>query len=122
MDEIRLNVEIRGVISVTHVDALFDTGAQSNYLRRQLASGEDVDKVGICAYRGKREVKLADGTLVYGDAIAFPSMRFLRRRVVEPAFILLGDLKDEAVIGYRTMKALDLHLRPRIDRVWPHRD
>lgn len=120
MPEIRVSVELRGVNKTVSVDALVDTGAPSNYLRPVLKGGTAVDAVGPSAVYRRRSVSLPNSQPVAVDPINFPSMRLYKRTFESPTFLLMDGMREEAIIGYRTMVDLDLVLRPRIDRAWPH--
>jgi hypothetical protein len=119
---IRVEVEIQGAFESVRVDALVDTGASSNFLRRELNSGKEVDDVGPNVVERKRTVTLPNGAPVSVDPVSFPSMKLYRRNLEPASFLLMGDLKEEAIIGYRTMRDLDLLLRPRIDQAWPSKE
>jgi hypothetical protein len=117
---IRLEIVIEGVNATVKLPALLDTGARRNFIRRVLSTGDTVDSIGISEFRGKQAAWLADSTRVDGDSVAFPSMTVLKRRTLQAPFVVLGDLKEEAIIGHLTMQALDLHLRPHAEEAWPH--
>ncbi|MBI4727763.1 hypothetical protein HY768_11190 [candidate division TA06 bacterium] len=71
MGYIYQKITILGTNKSKEVEALFDSGAGGNYIRRKLLDGDDIEGIGYDVYEGVQLTITANSNLVAGDRIRF---------------------------------------------------
>ncbi len=117
MGIIKDRIEIIGTAKRKRIQALFDSGAHRNYLKREFADGENVDEIGYHIFAGIHRAVLADGTLSPGERVRFKSVMIDKRVEFEPEFVLMENLIEDAIIGVWTMQKLGIRLDPPRERI-----
>lgn len=112
MGAIREEVEIIGVRKSKKIQALFDSGAYRNYIRRQLTDGEKVEDIGFHIFEGIHRVILANGNIAEGEKVRFREIKIEDCSVREPEFVIMDNLIEDVIIGVYLMQELDINLDP----------
>lgn len=111
MGEIREEIEITGIRKSKKIVALFDSGAQRNYIRKILEDGNRVDEdIGFHIYEGIHEPILANTDITIGERVRFKKIYIKERSFEEPEFIIMEKLFVEAIIGANLMQKLGIIL------------
>lgn len=80
--------------------ALFDSGAERNYIKSILEDGDRVDEdIGFHIYEGIHKPILANTDTVEGEKIRFKEIHIKELSFEEPEFIVMEKLYVEAIIG-----------------------
>lgn len=118
MGSVREEVKIVGILKAKDITALFDTGATSNYIRRQLLDGDTVDTIGFNTYEGERNIRLADASVVVkGEGIRFEELVIKDSTERKPEFIVMENLSDEVIIGVVSMQKLKITPDPLSEKI-----
>lgn len=110
MGIIREHIELVGLSGAKTIRALFDSGADRNYVKRRLADGEDAADIGFHVYEGIHRAILANGSVAVGERVRFRELRIRGRRAYDPVFVIMDDLIEDAIIGVRLMQELGIAL------------
>jgi predicted aspartyl protease len=117
LGSVREEVKIVGTLKTKNIMALFDTGATSNYIRKQLLDGDTVDAIGFDTYEGERDILLADTSRTKGERIRFKELAIKDLSEKEPRFIIMENLLDEVIIGVDTMQRLGISPDPLSEKI-----
>ena len=74
------------------INALFDSGAYKNYIRRVLYDQDNVEQIGFRAYQQTDFAILADGTSVPVEMIAFNQLHIGNITAPNPTFQIMEHL------------------------------
>ena len=110
-------VNIVGTLKAKNIKALFDTGATSNYIRKQLLDGDTVDAIGFDTYEGERNIRLGDASITKGEVIRFKELVIEDLSEKEPKFIVMENLSDEVIIGVDSMQRLGISPDPLSEKI-----
>jgi hypothetical protein len=117
LGSIREEVKIVGTLKTKNITALFDTGATSNYIRKQLLDGDTVEAIGFDIYEGEQDVRLADARITKGEKIRFKELIIKDLSEKESRFIMMENLSDEVIIGVGTMQRLGISPDPLSEKI-----
>ena len=118
MGSIRLDIEILGTRKRKLIQALFDSGAYSNYMRsKSIYDGETPDDIGFHVFEGTRESILADGRTTTGYMIRFKELNIEGVTIKEPKFLIWENLTWDAIIGVEVMQKLGIILDMNSDKI-----
>lgn len=95
------------------VKALFDTGAEHNYIAEVFSNGSSIYDLGILELNEKQSVIFANGTDTDGRMI---KLKLLKMEgippIPEPTFCLFDMKMCDAIIGAKLMQQLNIVLKP----------
>ncbi len=97
--------------------ALFDTGAEDNYIVPNFFKEGSVEDLGIIEYGEEREIISPDGSPMESRSIKLKSMEIEGVIVNEPEFLLLNMPGCEVLVGAKTMQKLKMVLNPSIHEI-----
>jgi len=119
MGKILAEVELIGTRKNKKIIALFDSGADGNYIRRKLWDGDSIDEIGFHMIREKWIVELADGNEVKNvrDGVSFKAVMFRNRRKTNPVFIVM-DFPEDMILGWEFMQEMGLFLDFTTDNIF----
>lgn len=117
MGAIREEIEIVGVRKSKKIFALFDSGAYRNYIKRELADGENVEDIGFHIFEGTHKARVANGGIVEVEKVRFREIRIRDLSIREPEFFIMDDLIEEVVVGVHLMQNLGIHLDPPNEKI-----
>lgn len=117
MGYIKEEIEISGIFKKKKIYALFDSGAYSNYIRRELGDGETVEDIGYHIFEGQYNVILANGGLAKGERVCFQSLSIKGHKTSNPTFIILNTMTSEVIIGAALMQSLGVTLDFSTDKI-----
>ncbi len=117
MGTIRIPIEIISTRSHKRVNALVDTGARRNYLPKTFRDGEDVDSIGFREFLGHHTAILANQKLAQGYRVMFDDLVLADVHLSNPAFVVLDQLVDDAIIGTGLMQQLRMIINLGNDEV-----
>jgi predicted aspartyl protease len=117
MGAIREEVEIIGVRKSKNIQALFDSGAYRNYIKRKLTDGEKVEDIGFHIFEGTHRAILANGDIVEGEKVRFKEIKIKDCFVKEPEFVIMDDLIEDVIVGVYLMQNLGIHLDPPSEKI-----
>jgi predicted aspartyl protease len=117
LGSVREEVKIVGTLKTKNMTALFDTGATSNYIRKQLLDGDTVDAIGFDTFEGERNILLADASIIKGEGIRFKELVIKDLSEKEPKFIMMENLSDEVIIGVDSMQRLGITPDPLSEKI-----
>lgn len=112
MGAIREEIEITGTSKSKKIQALFDSGAYRNYIKRKFADGELIEDIGFHIFEGIQRIILADGSIVKGEKVRFKEIKIKNCCGKDPEFVIMDDLIDDVIIGVHLMQSLDIRLDP----------
>lgn len=111
MGEIREEIEITGIRKSKKIVALFDSGAERNYIRKILEDGNRVDEdIGFHIYGGIHRTILANTDEILGEKVKFKKIHIKERSFEDPEFIVMEKLFVDAIIGSKLMQKLGIIL------------
>lgn len=111
MGEIREEIEITGIRKSKKIVALFDSGAQRNYIRKILEDGDRVDEnIGFHIFYGIHNPILANTDVTVGERVKFKKIHIKERSFEDPEFIVMEKLFVDAIIGSKLMQKLGIIL------------
>lgn len=117
MGSIKEEVKIVGTFKTKRIEALFDTGAYRNYIKRELSDGDTVESIGYNTYEGEQRVILADMRESKGEKIRFKELRIKSLSEKEPEFIIMDNLLEDVIIGVYLMQKLCISPDPLIEKI-----
>lgn len=103
------DVELVGSRKNKTVNALFDSGAFTNYIRSRLDDGETPDDIGFPTFVGT-DLILADGSLAKGSRIVFREIHIQHLSLPQPSFVMMDARTYELIIGAELMQTLGITL------------
>jgi len=109
MGEIRQSLKIRGMKDERRVNAIFDSGATTSYIRENVAN-----KIGLVNL-GDVEFELVTGKIEIGYLSSI--LVFIRNRYAETGVIVSPKLTDDLVLGQNFMQENDLILNFKRDKI-----
>lgn len=113
------DVELVGSRKNKTVNALFDSGAFTNYIRSRLDDGETPDDIGFPTFVGT-DLILADGSLAKGSRIVFREIHIQHLSLPQPSFVMMDARTYELIIGAELMQTLGITLDfPRERVIYP---
>ena len=111
MGMIKEEVEITGIRKSKMIVALFDSGAERNYIRKILEDGNRVDEdIGFHIFLGIHRPILANTDIADGEKVIFKKIYIKERSIEEVEFIIMEKLFVEAIIGAKLMQKLGISL------------
>ncbi len=111
-------VEIVGTKKGKNLQALFDSGAGRNYIRREFKSGESVENIGYYYSEGIIfNPILADGSKVKGEKVRFKEIKIYEFSVNDPEFIIMDNLIEDVIIGVFFMQNSSISLDPPNEKI-----
>lgn len=110
MTYIKKEIEIIGARESINLNAMFDTGAQKNYLPCKFKNGMNAEDLVYNEFLGKEQIKLGNNTRVSGYFVKYDCLKLLGKQIKNPEFVLLQDLNHDAIIGNNLMQELKLVL------------
>lgn len=111
MGSVREEIEIVGTFKEKRVMALFDSGAQLNYIRKKLTDGDNIiEDIGLCVYEGKHIAIMADESRIAAERIRFKEIRIRSHKEQKPIFVIMDKLAEDAIIGVYLMQKLGISL------------
>ena len=110
MGKLRKTVELTGMFQSKRIDALFDSGSYSNYIRSELSDGTKIEDIGYHARRGGSYSIVANGTLCMSDSVVFNLLKVNEHKIHDPIFIIMDGLPEDAIIGVKLMQELGIIL------------
>ena len=93
-----------------NIQALFDSGAYRNYIKRTLTDGETVEDLGYNTYMGIHRVILANNSIVEGEKIRFEEIKIKDFSEKEPEFVIMDNLYEDVIIGAYLMQRFGINL------------
>jgi len=118
MGSIWRDIKITGTGKSKVIQALFDSGAYSNFIRgRSIYDGETPDDIGFHVFEGTKESILADGRTVPADMVRFKELSIEGRTLIEPKFLIWENLTWDAIIGVEVMQKLGIVLDMSSDSI-----
>jgi len=117
LGSIKEEVKIVGTFKTKRIEALFDTGAYRNYIKRELSDGDTVESIGYNTYEGEQRVILADMRESKGEKIRFKELRIKSLSEKEPEFIIMDNLLEDVIIGVYLMQKLCISPDPLIEKI-----
>jgi predicted aspartyl protease len=117
LGSVREEIKIVGTLKTKSITALFDTGATSNYIIKQLLDGDTVDAIGFDTYEGEQDIRLADASIVKGERIRFKELIIKDLSEKEPKFMMMENLSDEVIIGVGSMQKLGISPDPLSEKI-----
>lgn len=117
MGAIREEIEIVGVRKSKRIQALFDSGAYHNYIKRELTDGENVEDIGFHIFEGVHKARVANGGIVEVEKVRFKEIKIKNCSEKEPEFFIMDDLIEEAIVGVHLMQNFGIHLDPPNERI-----
>ena len=98
------------------LNALFDTGATINVIKKRFDNGGSIDDIGIIEYLGWGQLILANGMDIKAQKIKLKLLKLLgagnKDPIKEPEFFLLDELIYDVIIGAKLMQQLGIILNP----------
>lgn len=113
MGFIRMPASMEGANSSAAIHLLLDTGSRRNVIRKRLDSKTNVYSIGVSTYRGEIYLRLANDSPLRGEDVDFPGLTVLGRQIRPVPFVIVEDLKEEAILGALTMQQLGMTLHPQ---------
>jgi len=110
MGKIEKEIEIVGQKEKKKLKALFDSGADTNYVRTEFSDGISAEELGFIRYRTFRRIKLGDGRYNLGEVVTFPQLIIDDVSIEKPEMIIMKGLPYDAVIGAFLMQQLRITL------------
>ena len=117
MGRISKDIELTGFLKSKPVEAMFDTGANNNFLPAFFRDGSSVEEIGYKEYFGKREFFMANHTNTMGDVVKFDKIIIDGLKIKDPIFVILETLVEDAIIGTQLMQDYSAILRLGEDTV-----
>ena len=100
------------------LDALFDTGADTNHIAKEFSDGRTIDDIGIFEFEEEKSIILADGTPIKGTMIRLKLLKIYGTAPIKNPSFCLWDMKlHDVIIGARLMQQLKLKLQPSIKEI-----
>jgi len=106
------SLRIRSSKGVLEVKALFDTGASSTVIRKEVA-----EEIGHILPTGVREVTLADGKTKLKVLGYIPISTTIEGSPIDDIAYVIEELAEELIIGAKVMEFYDIKLDPSANRV-----
>lgn len=107
---IKKEIEIIGLKRSKELEALFDSGAGRNYIRKTFRDGDKAEDLGVIGYRITRKIRLADNRIVLGESIAFPKLVVENVPFEKPEMIVMKELVCDVILGSYFMQKLGINL------------
>jgi len=117
MGTIREVIEIIGTRKSKKLLALFDSGADRNYIRTELEDGDRAEHIGFHIFEGTHRAILANGDIATGERVRFKEIRIKERSSKEPSFVIMENLIEDIIIGVELMQQLGITLDPPNERI-----
>ena len=117
MGLIKDDVKITGIRKSKKILALFDSGANKNYIKKSLRDGDSPDNIGFHIFEGTHRAILANGDIAIGERVRFKEIRIKKRSVKEPSFVIMESLIEDIIIGVELMQKLGITLDPPNEKI-----
>lgn len=117
MGYIRQEIEIVGDRKAKKVEALFDTGAFRNYVKRVFFDQDSLDEIGFRVYAVPDYAILANGTSVPGERVSFNEIRIEGVVSKNATFLMVDSLWEDVIIGAELMQELHIIPIPQLERI-----
>ncbi len=117
MGYIKEDIEIIGSRKNKRVNAMFDSGAFSNYIRSTFDDGETPDDIGFPIFEGETSLICANGSTSPAGVIRFDKIRINKFVVNQPRFVMTDTLLFEVIIGAELMQMLGIVLDPKNEKI-----
>lgn len=100
------------------LNALFDTGANSNHIAKEFSDGRTIDDVGVFEFGEETPITLTNGEPIKGTMIKLKLLKMHGTEPIKNPSFCLWDMKlHDVIIGARMMQQLDLTLQPSIKKI-----
>lgn len=117
MGEIRAKIELIGYNKSRYLDALLDSGAYRNYIKKEFNDGRSIQDIGYHTINEDFYVTLADGTEKKAIRARVKGLKIDEAIYQEPEIIIVDNLSDaDIILGYLIMQELDIVLFPDEER------
>lgn len=109
MGEISQNLKIQGLKGEERVNALFDSGATTSYIKKSIAK-----KIGL-ANLGDIEFEVANGQIMQGYLSSI--LVYIKNRFAETQVIVSPKLSEQLILGQNFMQQNDIILNFKHDKI-----
>lgn len=114
---IRHNIIIQGINKTKKLNALFDSGANYNYIKRKFSDGDDVNNIGFHVFEGQCKARLATESTVDGQRVRFKQIKIDKCQEEEPLFVIIDSLSEDVIIGAYQMQKFGIVLDLTNERI-----
>lgn len=117
MGKIKKQIEIVGLRKSKKLEALFDSGADVNYVRKEFSDGDSIDNLGFIRYHQYIPIKMGDSRFKRGEIIAFPKLVIDENSIEKLDMTVLASMPHDVVIGHYLMQRLGIILNMKEEKI-----
>jgi predicted aspartyl protease len=111
-------IELIGHIKSKKLLALFDTGADANYIRKRFLDGDSIENIGYIAIRTDYAVEHSNGEIDNAEAVAFIRMNYRVIKAKKPVFIINPAMGHDVILGADFMQTHGIILDPKCEKAY----
>ena len=97
--------------------ALFDTGAQRNFISKTFSDSETIYDIGVVEYLGEDTIILPEGSQHIGQIIKLNTLIINDVEKIQPKFFLWDMKMCDVIIGAKLMQELKIILDPSTKKI-----
>jgi len=111
-------IELVGHHKSKRLFALFDTGADANYIRENFFDGEFIENIGYIAIKADYIIEYSNGEIKHTEAVAFLELNYKAIKARKPVFLVNPAMGHDIILGAEFMQIYGIILDPKNETVY----